>query len=116
MGYKQLKAVVSGQTIDSYEDLAGVVPSQTLANSGVYDTGIESLTGFLTVEDSTNGDSAIATVHLNGDTLTIASVAGSSSITATKDTASSVNVYVESGSIQIQNLSGASAVITAKIV
>lgn len=86
----------------------------TLADAGVADSGVDAVTGTFFVVDETNNDSATLSLFNDGGTLTLAKTVGATAITVTKDTASSVNVYFESGTLQVQNLTGAEAIINVK--
>lgn len=113
---KRVIGVVGGEVIDQNIERTGVSPAITLANAGVFDTEASAVTGHLLIVDATAESSAIAICHINAGAQVIASITGSSDISDTKDTASKVNVYVEGGTIQIQNLTGAEAIISANIV
>ena len=113
MSNKKVLSVIGGEVIMSHEDQAGVIPAVTIADSAVVDLGAF-YSGVWVVEIT--DESAILTSTISGASGTIDRVAGSAVISDTKDTASSINVYVESDTIQIQNLTGADVIISAKIL
>lgn len=81
--------------------------SATLADTDVLETRVTSGTGHVLAKDNTNGDSHIFSLHTEAGVLVLAAVAGSTNFSATKDTASKINVYVEAGEVKVQNLLGA---------
>jgi len=90
--------------------------TETLEDAGVLTTIIEELEALVFVVDSTNTKSSIFTIHNVSGTGTSTKLVGEAVFTATKDTASSVNVYYDAtaGAVQIQNLTGGDADITVK--
>ena len=78
----------------------------------VLSTGIASAYGILMVKETTTGISAyyklIGTNHRLSD--------GDLEFSATKDTASAINIYYESGAFQIQNLLDNDLFITAALL
>lgn len=113
MSYKKALSLVDGEVIDQVDQKTGIAPAIELANSEVYDTGIDAFTGSITV--SVEGEGAIATCHVASSAQVISGVAGSSVFSGTEDTASSVNVFVSGGTIQIQNLTGSDVSISARL-
>lgn len=111
--YKKALSVVNGEVIDQKDDKTGLSPAETIADDGVYDTGIDAFTGSFNI--SLGDDSAVALCHVASGTQVISSVTGSSALSDTKDTDTKVNVYVEGGSIKIQNLSGDAVVVEARL-
>lgn len=88
--------------------------SETLANAEVLTSDIDEKTGLLLVEDNTNDNGGVVSLHNNGGTATPTKQAGAAAITIAKDTASSVNVYVEDGVVKVQNLTGGAIDLTLK--
>ena len=113
MSNKRVLSVIGGEVIMSHEDQAGVIPAVTIADSAVVDLGAF-YSGVWVVE--VTDESAILASTEDGGSGSIDKLAGSASVSTTKDTASSINVYVESDTIQIQNLTGADVIISAKIL
>lgn len=113
---ERLEAVVNGETVTSEIRTNGVSPEETLAIDGVFDTGIEDLTGYLTIKDVTNESTSIALCHLHNGAQVIESISGSANIGSAKNTASKLNAYVEGGIIKIQNKTGAEVVFAANII
>ena len=105
MSHKVLLGVFGGQTVDAQEEKTGVIP-QTMANAAIIDTGVGSAVGHLVIENLTANNSGVAAVFNTSGVATIAGFNGATGVTVAKDTASSLNVYVESGTIRIQNLTG----------
>lgn len=89
---------------DSYE---------SVANSAVQATEFDGVGNYI-VEDTTNEDSGIVALINTAGTKTTTKLAGPTVITATKDTASSINVYFENDVINVQNLTGGAIDITVK--
>lgn len=75
----------------------------TLASTEVYDTGLTGLVGHIYIRDKTNTAGSIVSYS---DTATIA-VNLNAKHTITKDNATTLNVYFDTTSIMIQNLTGA---------
>lgn len=71
-------------------------------------------TGRLVVTDETNSESAVFSLHQASGVPVTAKSYGSAAINATKDNASTINVYVESGEVVVQNKLAASADINVK--
>ncbi len=113
MSNKRVLSVIGGEVIMSHEDQAGVIPAVAIADAGVVDLGAF-YSGVWVVE--VTDESAILASTEDGGSGSIDKLAGSASVATTKDTASSINVYVESDTIQIQNLTGAEVIISAKIL
>lgn len=86
----------------------------TLADAAVAVSELDTTTGIVLVEDTTNGDSAVISVHNAGGTPALGKVAGVAGIAVAKDTASSVNVYIEDGVIKVQNSTGAEIDVVLK--
>jgi len=84
-----------------------------LADAGVVASKFDGA-GLYIVEDATTGDAAVISAIKTAGTLSVDKVAGPTVITTTKDTASSVNVYVEGGFITGQNLTGGSIDLVIK--
>ncbi len=86
--------------------------------SGVIDTGIVvtefAEAGLYIVSDDTTGDAGIISVINTAGTLSAIKTAGPTVITIAKDTASSVNAYIETGVLKVQNLTGGDIDITVK--
>lgn len=113
MGYKKAEALVNGEVIDSCDLITGVKPVLTIADGDAYDTGVEGFTGTIIVEGE---DSAIVTCYQTAGAQVIGSVTGGANVSDTKDTASKLNVYVEGGSIVVQNNTGEDLAIKAKFI
>lgn len=92
---------------------AGYV-SLALANAAILATDIDEKTGLLIVEDSTNEHGAVISVHNNNGTAVLTKLAGNSDVSVAKDTAGDLNVYVENGVINAQNLTGGAIDLTLK--
>lgn len=110
---------LQGQDGERYaeSECAGVLTAgndATLADEGVLTTALAIKTGLVTVSDETNEKSAVFTVHNAGGTVTVTKLNGDAALTKTKDTASSVNLYVEDGVFKVQNLTGAEANVIVK--
>lgn len=86
----------------------------TLADAAVVASAIDATTGILLVEDTTNGNSAVVSVHNAAGTPTLTKVNGVAGIAVAKDTATSINVYIEDGVIKVQNSTGAELDIVIK--
>lgn len=112
MSFKKVLSLVDGQVIDQKDDADGIAPSVDIADAGVYDTEISDFTGDLTID--AGDDSTIASCHVASGTQVIA-LSGSAEFNASKDNASTINVYVEDGSIQIQNNTGGSISVSARL-
>lgn len=113
MGNFKVLGLIGGEVVRSYDEQAGVNPAQVLADAAIADTGA-AISGVWIVESG--DDSAVLASSSDGGTVSVSKIAGSASISVAKDTASSINVYVEGGTIQIQNTTGADATISAKIL
>lgn len=111
--YKKVLALVDGEVIDQKDDMTGIAPSIAIADAGVLDTGISDFTGHFNID--LGSDSAIIPCTIASDAEVLGTKIGAAVITTTKDTASSVNVYVEDGNIKIQNLTGGSVDVTARL-
>lgn len=75
------------------------VVNETLATDAVVDTGLDAANSKVTVFDVTNDLAAIWVVE--GGTFTAIEV--DASFNTAKDNALTINVYIESGTLQIQN-------------
>jgi hypothetical protein len=70
-------------------------------------------TGSLSV--MTADDSGIATCYVTAGVQVIGSVTGGAGLSDTKGTASKLNVYVEGGTIKIENQTGADVSVEARL-
>jgi hypothetical protein len=100
--------VVEHEVVETKGNVSG-----TLADAGVFDAGPAS-TGVVTVEETVNGNSGTFDVINTAGTLSTVKRNGPVLFTHTKDTAASINVYVENGNLQVQNLTGADINVTVK--
>ena len=116
MGNKKILGFFGNVPIDAKEEQAGFTPSVSIANAAIVDTSISDFSGLMILEDVDNGHSAIAQVHKNANAVVISSVTGSAEINDTKDNASTINIYVEGGTIQVQNLSGSAVNVRARVL
>jgi len=91
----------AGVRIDPQTGVNQVGWSGELADAAVQDTGMLATNGLVIVAEY-GGGTAIVRV----DTTTLTIVSGAALFTITKDSASSVNVYYESGTLHLQNTSG----------
>jgi hypothetical protein len=86
--------------------------------AGVIDTGVVVTdfagVGNYIVSDDTTGDGGTISVIETAGTLSTVKLSGPAVITVTKDTASSVNVYIEDGVLKVQNLTGGAIDLTVK--
>jgi len=85
---------------------------------GIVDSGVESVTvlGSISVATPVGSlyiTSGAASAIINISNGVAAKTSGASSITNTKDTGASLNVYVESGTLKIQNLTGVAVDVRA---
>jgi hypothetical protein len=112
MSYKKAISVVNGQVIEECDLLDGFSPAVTIADDAVYSSGVTDLTGYATFV--AGGDSCIIPFHKHNAGLVAGTKVGSADFSTTKDTASKINVYVESGELKIQNKSGASITLSVR--
>lgn len=107
--YKGVKGAVA-----QYQSLGFTSKGQaeSLAVDGVAELAIKNDTGVLNVSIGTA--SASYNIHLHGGNGVIAKGFGSATLTATKDNASTVNVYYEAGVIKIQNKTAGTVSATIK--
>ena len=112
MSYKKAISVVDGQVIEECDLLDGLSPAVTIADDAVYSSGVTDLTGYATFV--AGGDSCIIPFHKHNAGLVAGTKVGSADFSTTKDTASKINVYVESGELKIQNKSGASITLSVR--
>jgi len=115
MSHKVLLGVFGGQTVDAQEERTGLIP-QTMEDAAVIDTTVSSAVGHISIENETANTSGIAAVYMIAGAITIADLSGGAGVSIAKDTANSVNVYVEGGTIQVQNLTGGEASVKAQII
>lgn len=113
---KKVIAVVGGEVIDNIQEQTGLIPALTLADGDAVNAGLKGVTGHLAIKDLTADSSALAVCHVDEGLQVIDNLAGAGTISDSKDTASSVNVYVESGSIFVQNTTGADVEVSIEIV
>ena len=88
--------------------------TETLADDGVLVTAIDNTTGVLLVEDLTNENSAVISVHNAAGTPTPTKVNGAASIAVAKDNADTLNAYYEDGVVKVQNLLGEEIEVNVK--
>jgi len=113
MSYKKVLSVVGSEVVDQCDLKDGLAPAETIADSGVLDTGISDFSGHLVAD--VGEDSTIAACHVASDAQVISGLTGSAAFNAAKDNASTINIYVEGGTIQVQNLSGAAISLSARL-
>lgn len=111
--YKTVLGIVNGEVIDKEDNKTGVQPSVIVADAGIFNTTIADFTGNLKV--LTSADSVNAGCSIAAGVQVIDAVTGSAEFSATKATATKVNVYVEAGTIQVQNLTGADINLTIRL-
>jgi len=112
-GYKKVLSQIGSEVIDQCDERTGVAPAQVIANGEALDTKMAGFTGSLSV--MTADDSGIATCYVTAGVQVIGSVTGGAGLSDTKDNASTINVYVESGSIKIQNSTGSDISVEARL-
>lgn len=113
MSFKKALSLVGGEVVDQLDGRTGVTPAVSLADAEVYDTGVSAYTGHVYIE--TESDGAIIPCHVAAGVEVVGDVIGSSEFSNAKDTADKVNVYVEGGTIQIQNSTGDVVSIKARL-
>jgi len=91
----------AGCRIDPQTGVNEISWAGDLADAAVQDTGMIDTNGLLVVAEKNGG-----TALLRVDTEALVIVSAAAGFSATKDTASSVNVYFETGTLRLQNLSG----------
>jgi len=112
-GYKKVLSQVGSEVVDQCDERTGLAPAELIANGGDLDTKISSFTGSLSVITSDN--SGIASCYVTSGVQVIGSVTGGVGLSDSKDNASTLNVYVESGSIRIQNNTGSDVLVEARL-
>jgi len=112
MSYKKAISVVDGQVIEECDLLDGFSPAVTIADDAVYSSGVTDLTGYATFV--AGDDSCIIPFHKHNAALVAGTKIGSADFSTTKDTASKINVYVESGQFKIQNKTGANITLSVR--
>jgi hypothetical protein len=111
-GYKKVLAQVGSEVIDQCDERTGLSPAQVIADGVDIDTKITSFTGTLSVVGENS--SGLATCYVDASQQIIALVGGSG-LSDSKDNSSTLNVYVEGGSIRIQNKTGSEASVEARL-
>jgi len=86
----------------------------TIADAAVGATSIDAKAGTIIVDEGSN--SANINIINTADTVTTVKENGPALFTITKDTAASINVYIENGVVNVQNLTGAEITVTVKAV
>ena len=117
MSYDIVKSLVNGQVIDQHDQVDGTSAAVKIEQNAVYETGVTDFTGYAKfvaipyasgeLNDSETS-SCIIPFHINDKVLQIGTtIEGSSDFSLTKDASSTINIYVESGELKIQNETGA---------
>lgn len=113
---KKVIGVVDGQVVDTQQEQTGVASNFELVSDEVIDTKISNYTGILVVEDLTNGDGARALAHVANNAQVVSELTGSDDFNGSKDNANTINVYVESGTVKIQNKRTTAVTIGTRLV
>jgi hypothetical protein len=112
-GYKKVLAQVGSEVVDQCDERTGLAPSQAIADAATLDTGISDFTGHISVD--AGADSAIVECYVTAGVQIIGAVTGGAEFSATKDNVSTLNIYVEGGSIIIQNSTGGDLEVSARL-
>lgn len=112
MSYNIVKSLVDGEVIDQYEAVDGINPAVKIADDAVYETGVTDFTGF--AKFVAGDDSCMIPFHKHNAGLVAGTKIGSADFSTTKDTASKINIYIESGELKIQNKTGAEISISLR--
>ena len=113
IGYRKVLSQVGSEVVDQLDERTGVAPAQVIADGEALDTKMAVFTGSLSV--MTADDSGIATCYVTSGVQVIGSVTGGAGLSDTKGTASKLNVYVEGGTIKIENQTGADVSVEARL-
>lgn len=113
MSFKKVLSVVNGEVIHQDDNKTGITPSVSIADAEIFDTGIDAFVGNLSVK--TEEDGVVALCSIASGVQVIESVTGSAEFSDTKATATKVNVYVEGGTIRVQNLTGDAISLEARL-
>ena len=113
IGYRKVLSQVGSEVVDQLDERTGVAPAQVIADGEALDTKMAGFTGSLSV--MTADDSGIATCYVTAGVQVIGSVTGGAGLSDTKGTGSKINVYVEGGTIQIENQTGADISVEARL-
>lgn len=98
-------------------EVEGVLTSgkdATIAAAAVATSDLDITTGLITVEDTTNGKSAVISAHNAAGTTTLSILNGDAIFSVAEATASKINVYVEAGVVKVQNNTGAEIDVNVK--
>ena len=113
MSYKIVKSVVGGRVIEECDLQDGINPEVAIAVDAVYDTGVTDFTGYATFV--AGNDSCMIPFHkVDGTGLVASTKIGSSTFNGTKDNSLTINVYVESGELKIQNKTAAAISLSVR--
>jgi len=80
--------------------------SLALADAAVFTTAIDDNAGMLVVRDKTTTDSTVFLIVDTGGTVATQQLGTNANFNIAKDNAGTINVYVETGVVKIQNNSG----------
>lgn len=111
--YEKVLALVDGEVIVEQDNVTGIAPAMAIADDGILDTGIDAFLGHLAI--STDEDGAIAGCSIASGVQVIDSVTGSAVFSDAKSTDTKINVYVEDGTVQVENLTGAEISVKVRL-
>ena len=112
MSYNIAKSLVDGEVIDQYDAVDGINPAVAIAVDAVYETKVTDFTGYATFV--AGDDSCMIPFHKDNGTFTIGAKIGSAVFNTAEDNNTTINVYVESGELKIQNKTAAAISLSVR--
>jgi len=112
MSYKIAKSLVNNRVIDECDLQDGINPAVAIAVDDVYETGVTDFTGYATFV--AGDDSCMIPFYIYNAGLVAGTKIGSATFNTSKDNSSTINIYVESGELKIQNKTSAEISISLR--